>query len=58
MPGHALSYRQKKNIDQDWIKECIGKVLAAYSQGLLKEPGTCCGLHAIAEYHGIKDTLT
>jgi len=57
MPGHALSDRQKK-IDRDQIKEHVGKAVVAYHQELLKEPGTCRGLCAIAEYHGInKDKL-
>ena len=48
---------QKKKINQDQIKECVKKVVAAYHQELLKEPGTHCGLGAIVEYHVInKDT--
>jgi hypothetical protein len=54
MPGHALSDRQKKKINQDRIKERVGKAVEAYRQ----EPGTRCSLRTIAEYHGInKDTL-
>ena len=33
-------------------------MVPVYYQGLLKEPGMCCSLCAIAEYHGVnKDTL-
>ena len=58
MPGCALSDCQKKKLDRDQIKEHVGKAVVAYHQELLKEPGTRCSLHAIAEYHGInKDKL-
>jgi len=59
MPGHALSDHQKKKIDQDLIKECVGKAVEVYCQELLKGPEMCSGLRVISEYHGInKDTLT
>ena len=49
MPAHALSDCQKKKIDWDLIKECIGKTVEAYCQELLKGPEICSvaqrGLH-------------
>lgn len=58
MPGRTLSDRQKKKINRDRIKECVGKVVDAYHQELLKEPEARRGLCIIAEYHGVtKDTL-